>query len=185
MVREAGLPSVRFTGAYLNDVRASLTDTVIRPQTRYHELRKHAYHSLGHRLHRVGTGTFLLAVAAIAAHVLVHRLEHGHHPLPPAMTWLGSTAQWTASTTFLAVFLPALGAALAGIRSQGEYVRITSQSSFMITRLKRFEAEAMAWDTSVGSQGLGRIMDQVAELMTDELIGWRVVFRGKPLTLPS
>jgi hypothetical protein len=55
----------------------------------------------------------------------------------------------------------------------------------MVSRLERLEADVMRPDLPLSSQSIGQVVEKLTELMSDELLGWRVVFRGKPLALPS
>lgn len=170
VVRNTGFPNRRMDPGFLGLARHTVLEELIRPQIAYHREREHVNHTLHHRLHVAGTTLFVLTGIAISTHLVGNkRLEHWAEEL----------------TTFAAIFLPALGAALAGILSQGEYLRTALQSTAMLARLERLERDAQCEDGPLSSQSLGQIVEAVSELMTDELLGWRVVFRGKPLTLPS
>ena len=82
----------------------------------------------------------------------------------------------------LGAFLPALGASLAGINSQGEFRRIAKRSEAMAEHLKKLLAEADAmtltdrlpitlrWSVDAD------LTAGVTQLMVNEVLDWRVVF---------
>jgi hypothetical protein len=92
-------------------------------------------------------------------------------------------------TSFLAVVLPAFGAALVGIESQGEFSRIANRSEGMQARLKayhdRLAAPPPPWSDSLPSAVVGEAAESAAEAMRAELMDWRVIFSEKPLRLPG
>ncbi|MFL5385405.1 MAG: hypothetical protein ACJ8GN_23030 [Longimicrobiaceae bacterium] len=170
IVRHTGFPSAQIDAKYLQGTCRVVVHELIDPQLRYHGARKHLHHLVHHRLHRIGELLFISTAIAIAVHLI------GHDQLLEATSLVLMS---------VAVFFPAFGAALAGILGQGEYQRTSSQSAAMMVRLEQLKRQATKPDAPLTSQSLGRIVEQLTELLSDELLGWRVVFRGKPLTLPA
>ena len=82
--------------------------------------------------------------------------------------------------SILSGLLPAAGAALAGILSQGEFQRIAERSQSMAAYLTDF-AESLGCETDLSVAELARQAQQIIELLSQELFDWRVIFRSKPL----
>jgi hypothetical protein len=95
--------------------------------------------------------------------------------------------------TFFAAFLPALGAALAGIANQGEFRRIARRSMAMKEQLDRFlrEAAVVRGRLHSGAIAPAQSFDEAAALSADaarllinEVLDWRVVVLDRPLQPP-
>jgi hypothetical protein len=96
------------------------------------------------------------------------------------------------SLTFVAGFVPALGAAVAGINNQGEFRRLVMRSEAMSARLLDLEQRAGAllktlaaspsgpWIPRVSGEA-SDLAIQTAQLMVNEVLDWRVVFLDQPL----
>ena len=116
---------------------------------------------------------------------LVLALRHAE----PAPAWANG------SLVFLCGFLPALGAAVAGISNQGEFRRIAKRSDAMQQRFADLGARARVLiDRMTSPQAAGRIPPsreaselaaQTAQLMVEKVLDWRVVFIDQPLKPPS
>lgn len=159
-LREAGIPSMRIdaeTGERLRQYLIAQTED----QAGYHEKNAHRLHHLNHRLHVSGTATFV--VSAIIA--LVH-----------VMSWEG--AEWVGIT------LPAVGAAVFGIRSQGEFERVAARSENMARVLDRI-AKGLRNATKLAHATLVAQAQDVAEIMLAETSDWQIVMAARPLGLPA
>ena len=129
-------------------------------QKRYHReksLREEAKHR---RISRAGEimfwGTCLAALLHLLPHEFYHRL---HWPEGPIVNTL----------TLLAIGLPTLGAALAGLRGHFEFNKIASRSAMMADHLAELE-EDLAQDLSVAE--LGKIVEETETLMLQENSDW-------------
>jgi hypothetical protein len=91
----------------------------------------------------------------------------------------------SALLTFCAAFFPAFGAAIYGIRNQGEFQRIAERSGAMSVELDRTEKAVMDPDTVLSSSTLGQAADEAVEIMAAEVLDWRIVFQARPLVLPA
>ena len=89
---------------------------------------------------------------------------------------------------FCAAFLPALGAAMAAIRSQGEFHRVVQRSRAMYAELEKL-IEAVAGvprqPNELNSQLLQQAVVQTTRLMYNEVLDWRIVFQDRPLVWPA
>jgi hypothetical protein len=89
--------------------------------------------------------------------------------------------------TLCCAFFPALGAALAGLGNQGEFTRLEKRSRAMAERLKRVSEELGRLANSAGDIRMKDVTPRaldVAQLMVDEVLDWRVVFIDRPPKMP-
>jgi hypothetical protein len=76
---------------------------------------------------------------------------------------------------------------MSGIRVQGEFASTAERSEAMAARLTQLQAEIGA-DEKIGETGLARLrsfIETTSETMLIEVVDWKFVFRGKPLSLPA
>jgi hypothetical protein len=173
--RAAGLPNVIVNEEYLAACREMLLKALLAGQEKYHKDNAERLHSVDHRLHRFGAGLFLATLAACAVHLFVSWRGD----------WGGAWARWL---TFCAAFLPALGAAMAAIRSQGELHRVVERSRAMhaeMEQLRQAVANVPTRPSELNSQLLQQAVEQTTRLMYNEVLDWRIVFQDRPLVWPA
>jgi hypothetical protein len=181
--REVGLPTARVDAAYLQRCLSQVTE-LLRSQRKFHESTSDRCHRIEQRLHPAGISLLVLTLAACVLHVLpnfVSNLE-----VPHRLPWI---------LTFLCGVLPALGAALAGISTQGEFRRVEKRSLAMVTQLDQLLEEsrslerAMAGPTDaldcISSRQVRSLASKSAQLMVNEVLDWRVVFLDRPIVEPT
>jgi hypothetical protein len=123
-------------------------------QIDFHTRKATAAKRKNHLFELMGFVLFAAAILAAASHLLLHslHLELLEHPL-----------------TFLAIFLPAAGAALGGIRAHREYSRLAARSNNMALSLQVLDAQ-LAQVTK--PRELAAILARVEELSLLELQDW-------------
>ena len=176
--RTLGLPSTRVDEAYLAAVRAALID-LIDGQLSYVTADAHGMHRLEHRLHLIGTALFVLTAMVCIGFLgfeAVFRMGLGGD--------LERVAHRVAiGVTVASGALPAIGAAIYGIRMQGDFAGIAERSETLaqhLGALKRVIAEdALSFDT------LGRRARRAVDLLTADLARWRQTYLARPLSLPG
>ena len=172
--REAGLLNICCNRFYLESYRRGLvsdTGGTLREQRDYHAGLARCAHLVTHRLHGVGMVFFVTILIAGGVHL--------SEPVFGHVTYLAETM------ILLAAFLPALGAALAGILTQGEFARIAQRSTAMAGQLRSIVAELSNETQQYTVDSLGQIAETAAQAMIAEVLDWRVVFLVKPLGLPA
>jgi hypothetical protein len=190
--REVGLANGRLDGGYLERYRRLLRSGIA-GQAAYHRRAAHRSERLKHRVHRATTVIFGTALLVTVVH-LVLDLAHIHHEFGD-ITWhhlfavesLNDAARTdNALLTALAAALPAFGAALAGILSQGEFDRIARRSEAMAAELDHLAArlDRPAGSPPLRSEVCAAVAVNAAEAMSAELLDWQVTFRAKSLELP-
>jgi hypothetical protein len=177
--RAAGLPNVAVRAEYLSACRELLLEALISGQENYHEGNARRLGSIDHRVHRWGELLFLATLGACVFHLLV-ALREG---------WFGGTVdRWDRWLMFVAAFLPALGAAMAAIRSQGEFHRVVQRSRAMgdeLGQLRQAVANVPTRPAELNSQLLQQAVEQTTRLMYNEVLDWRIVFQDRPLVWPG
>ncbi|MBI3797857.1 MAG: DUF4231 domain-containing protein [Deltaproteobacteria bacterium] len=163
IVRAAGLVNARIDSLYLEAYCQLLAKSEIHGQVKFHQDNAHRFHTIHHRLHRFSVSLFFLTLVVCALHIWFHS------------PWL---------TLFAAVF-PAFGAGAYGIRNQGEFQRVADRSESMSNRLKETVARLLSPGLTLSSSVLGQVAEATADIMTAELLDWRIVFRVKIPELPG
>jgi hypothetical protein len=198
--REAGMVSGEFTSEYLESVRAFLNgNDGIRGQIHYHEKNTERMEKLDTRFARLGQWLFGAAITAaavamggayVASRISSLHLFQGSF-LQRAFEWIASSLESEGMKIFIgmcATVLPAFGAALAGIRSQGEFERVKKRSKAMLQTLRRISRELEArrsTEEGISYASLSLIVAEAGQLMVDELLDWRTVFKDRPLPEPG
>jgi hypothetical protein len=181
-VREKGMWRGELNSDTLKARRAELR-ALVKEQAWYHARNGHRLEKLDHRVHRVGVFLFGCTFLVCIGHLLLPMLlppEHGDGSHAPALP-----GTWESLLTLIGIMFPALGAALAGFRSQGEFNRIARDSHAMVARMRELRYALAGIRRSTTSAMLGQRAEDVAETMVDELLGFRIIFREKPIVLPG
>lgn len=175
--RAAGLPTAVFDQPYLSACRELWLENLIEDQKRYHASIKRLFHRLDHNLHIAGVSLFFATFVACLAHIMIDHFVHAVCPSP-----------LEGFLILAAAFLPALGAASAAIRSQGEFHRVSQRSAAMEERLAKLQLDLASVPIQSGELSSVRLREcagKVADLMINEMLDWRVVFQERPLGLPG
>jgi hypothetical protein len=178
--REIGIVGGDLTPAYLDSVRSFLdSDTGIRGQIDYHKNNADRLEKLDSRFRFAGGALFVFAAVAafIALLNLIKAEVHGCKPTPGEI-FLG----------LIATSGPAFGAALAGIRTQAEFERVKKRSHAMLQTLQRICKELSPRNEgrdNISYAALNLIVAETGQLMVDELLDWRIVFKDRPLPEPG
>jgi hypothetical protein len=176
--RELGMPSVRVDPAYLGCVRDGLT-TLIDGQIDYLHNDARRMHRLEHRLHHLGTILFAMT-AMICVGLLIYKMMDKM----VGMAALDAIAHPVlTATTIASAALPAIGAAIYGIRMQGDFAGIAERSESLahnLTTLRQvIDADVLSFDT------LKRRVARATDLLTQDLASWLQTYHARPLTLPG
>ncbi len=181
--RALGLPTARVDADYLGCVRRKLLE-LLDDQIAYHRAAAGRMHMLDHRLHRLGTCLFALSALSsvgVLAFELARNMSHA--------AGLEQAAHPFALTTMIAsAALPAIGAAIYGIRMQGDFSGIASRAFDLaeaLRRLKRAVENEASADQGAAFDHLRHAVRHAAEVMGSELADWRSAQQARPLTLPG
>jgi hypothetical protein len=159
----------------------------IRGQINYHEQNEERLEKLDARFTKVGSAVFGLAIVAAFIALIPPLKEYLIHILR-ALRPQFEPANVEMSIGLCATALPAFGAALAGMRSQGEFERVKKRSKAMLQTLRHICRELDGHSRSeekISYGALSLIVAEAGQLMVDELLDWRIVFKDRPLPEPG
>jgi hypothetical protein len=178
--REIGIVGGEFSPVYLNSVRSFLDSNAgIRGQIDYHENNADRLEKLDSRFRDVGGGLFAAAIVAACIALVIWWKDTHHEDVPISREII---------VGLIATAAPAFGAALAGIRTQAEFERVKKRSHAMLQTLRRICKELTARDQGrekISYAALNLIVAEGGQLMVDELLDWRIVFKDRPLPEPG
>lgn len=173
--RELGLPQAVVDQDYLAHVRQA-TLSMIEDQAAYHHANARQMQVLDHRLHRFG-GLLFAATAWACAAWIAARLAG----LDTNGGRMG--VDLTITVTVLTAVLPAMGAALYGIRMQGDFNGVAERSQVTAARLDTLR-RGLLQDPLEFSRLQSRLR-RLAEVMLADLSHWRTTYQARPLDLPG
>jgi hypothetical protein len=183
--RDVGLPSssleqTRLLGC-IEDVLTMITN-----QSRYHTETAARSAVIEHRLHVVGVTLMTVTLLAGALHVAAALDPLSMVPSPP----------FVGTLIFVCGFLPALGAALAGIGNQAEFRRVAKRSTAMREHFNELANRTRALQDALkatpprplsrqASTEITELAWRATEHMINEVLDWRVMFIDRPLDPPA
>ena len=148
-----------------------IADQEVESQISYNVLNSERMHSLDHRLHQVGTTLFYatvgLGVLTLIGIAVAPDIVHQHAKL----------------LTALSAGLPTAGAALFGIRGQGDFVGASGRSAETAANLR-----IVAYQLEDGAADLPRacrLVENAAATMLADLGEWRSAYRHRKLAIPA
>ena len=174
IIRETGLPDWRLGSAHLNAYQDYFATNLIEDQIRFHETTVRRLETARHKLHHFGDRLFLFTGVLCVGHLTA--VTGFWHPPDMMENWM----------TALLAILPAIGAALFGIRSQGEFQRVAKRSRGMQEELTRYGKEFVRLQkVSADARTTLETATACSQLMVREVLDWRIVFVDHPLDLPA
>jgi hypothetical protein len=172
--RELGMPPGHLSDDRVAHVRDRALDLIV-DQRAYHRVNAHRMETIEHWLRHVGESLFVATIIACLGWLGLKMTLGGHVHI------LGMDA--TALVTFLSALLPAVGAALYGIRMQGDFAAAAERSEAIGRQLDRLRV-AIERDTLDYRRLSGRL-DRLSEIMLSEIDQWRQTSEVRPLELPG
>lgn len=176
--RALGLPSARVGRAYLECCRTTLVK-LIDDQISYLKVDGRRMHRLEHRLHRLGGALFITTALICVVHFVVEIADKMELPFAP----YDYSALLLGVATIASAALPAIGAAIYGIRMQGDFSGSAERSETLHAHLKTLreviEEDDLEFDT------LRRRVRRLADLLTQSVATWRETYHARPLSLPG
>jgi hypothetical protein len=176
--RTVGLPSVKVDGTYLARVRRDLI-ALIEGQVAYLAGESGRMHRLEHRLHSLGTMLFAATAIVCVSFLGYEGLAHLVHD--EALEAL--TKPLAIAATILSAALPAIGAAIYGIRMQGDFAGTAERSESLSHHLSMLRTAIDGDDESFDT--LKRRVARATDLLTEDLANWLATYHARPLTLPG
>lgn len=181
-LREAGLPRVKITKAYLRDVLRNLLDRHVVQQRDYHTYKAKRLAAAHRNLDKLSEILFTLAVVSVTVYLAL-KLGGTQHWWPKDYA-----EDWSYRFTFLGVALPTFGGAIAGIRYFGDFERFSSISDVTSEKLTTIHMRmTQLLDSPESALDYGQVADLAREVdgvVVGEIESWQAVFAGKHVAVP-
>ncbi len=167
--RAMGCPNGAIDRAKAAKLSEAIACHEIAPQIAYHEASAKQIDTLDRRLEWIGTGLFVLTLAASVLVIVALQVDP---------QWVNEQSNWL---TLLSAGLPAVGTAVFGIRFQGDFGGSAERSRSTAQTLRAIESQL------VGAEGdLARsadLFEQSARAMLADLDEWRLINQQQQLAV--
>lgn len=168
--REMDSPKGVLDNAGIRELANAVVREQIVPQASYHHTNAKRMHKLDHRLHEIGNFLMGAVIAScvlfVAGYILVHELVVG----------------MTNIFIVLTAGLPAIGAAVFGLRGHGEHLLAASRSEQTAFGLER-NAARLAQTGRL--EPLANELEATAAIMLADLNEWTLAYRERALEVPA
>ena len=169
--RATGCPGGKITPENVPALAEAIARHEVDPQVAYHKASSRQVMLLDHRLERISTGAFWTTLIATGATIAA---------LAWAPAWVDRWQHWL---TLISAGLPTIGAAVFGIRFQGDFGGSALRSDATAASLGRLAIELRAEGVSLmRAADLG---EQAARAMLADLAEWRLVNQQHDLSISS
>jgi hypothetical protein len=182
-MREIGLPTAKLDGTYQWRLLDATATHEIDEQIKYHEGNSNSVHAIDRLLHRVAEGCFWLTLAILAVFFAVYIVELLMHIGRPYHSVLNP---FKTPVIFFSAGLPALGAAVAGIRIHGDFEGSKLRSIVTIAELNSLQLEyRSAMNREIDLDETADMLIRTARVMSEDLAAWQDLYGRKRLMLPA
>ncbi len=179
-IREIALPDQSLDATYQRRVLKTVALHEIEPEISYHDRNSKIMTHVDHNIHRVGNYLFFIVIIALGV-LLSFWLYHlcfsknADAIMAMAKPWL----------MIIAIFFPAAGSALAGIRFMADFDGKAARSIQMMRTLQNLavRAEHAAEKQDFGTARM--ILRDLAVTLTDDVHLFRTTYGRRELVLPS
>ena len=184
-MREIGLPTAKLDGAYQWQVLNATLQTEIlgdEGQLAYHKSNAGSAHRLDHMLHVIGMGCFFITFAVLLLFLIADVVALTAHAEGLSELLVHSMSL----ITFFTAGLPALGAAVSGIRVHGDFGS-SAERSHHVAELLDYLAKGYAQTNGrdIGLEQTAQMLISAARIMSEDLDSWQELYGRKPLILPA
>ncbi|MGH6767547.1 MAG: hypothetical protein ACRECO_00850 [Xanthobacteraceae bacterium] len=198
-LREIGIPNATLNDAYQQPLLAATLKYEVDAQIEYHHGTAEAMHNLDRFLHGLAEACFHLTLWLLIAFLAVYGiyLVFSADPIEASLShffngtdieiWLEQGIKIAKQVVVaFAAGLPALGAALAGIRVQGDFESAKERSERMVDELTALKAE---YERTIARNAqldhTASMLIDTARMMSEDLAAWQDLYGRKRLTLPA
>jgi hypothetical protein len=191
-IREIGLPNAALDGSYQHAQLVAVENNVIKHQIDYHLATSKTLASMHRYLHIGGEVCFLATGAVLLVFLAAHFV------LGIALTleyfgFVGAAAQNLKHALFIlgmpvlfvVALLPAVGAAVAGIRETGDFEGFAERSAKSHSALVDLKLDFDIARRRLTLESTSTVLLSTAEVLTADLTAWQSVYGRKRLNFPS
>lgn len=211
--RELGLPSGVLDGTYQNELLLAAEKHMIDGQLEYNKNNTAPpLAAMHHRLHVIGLACFALTAALLVVFLgayLVYMLGElcagksfdqllGLHHAPSTLSQaeLCGVFPWSeklghllfmskSCVTFFAALLPALGAAVFGIRETGDFEGFAKRAARTAEKLAELKADIVKARRKLSLELTTATLLAAAQILSEDVGAWQSVYGRKQLSLPA
>lgn len=168
--RQMDWPVGELTASSIRNLADAAVTEQLAPQAAYHKVNAERMHKLDHRLHEIGNFLMGAVIASCFLYVV------GYFLIP---TW---TKNLTSAFIFLTAGLPAIGAAVFGMRGHGEHLLAASRSAHTAEALRGNVARLQE---VTRLDQLARELQAGASITLADLNEWTASYSERSLEIPS
>lgn len=188
--REIGPPSGILDAQAQRTLLEAVLTAEIDPQIAYHHTNELALQRLDHGLHRLGLAAFFLSAALLVLSLAIYLFTPDLSPFLAAPAGHGGFVvhafhAFAAWATYFDAVLPAVGAALSGIRSTGEFEVFAERSRETAAALSRCRERCVAAAVAPTLERTHAVLAELAEVLSEDMGAWRALYSRKQLVLPA
>lgn len=181
-LRNIGLPHGRITRDTLRHGLRALRDVHLRPQRNYHTCKAGRLNRVHERLEHISDRLFQFAVLIVGAYLVIAGVQAGGHFAGEIFVKIAKIC------TVLAVALPTLGGAIAGLRFFGDFERFASISEVTAEKLNALEDRITLLLDSAGDRldyrAVADLFHAADAVVISEIENWQSVFSAKRISVP-
>jgi hypothetical protein len=197
-IRELGIPSAVLDGAYQRTHLAAVEKNVVLDQMNYHEENSTILLRMHRLLYNIGEYCFLTTLVMLFLYLIIHFgiLFDFYWNSIPIMTnkfatsdiakqqgiFLNKLEDWV---IFLVAGLPAISAAMAGIRETGDFEGSAQRSTKTLLELREIIHEFDSAKRKLRLSSTGGVLLSTARVLTADLAAWQTIYGRKRLNLPT
>ncbi len=179
VTRELGLVNVTYTSDVMRALKIHVREQLIAAQTEYNEFENTRAENTEHWLHGWTWIVLVLALMAAALHLLhtaIHDVLH-----------VTVTEEMLTALTAVGILGPAFGAAMHAFASQAAFQEIALRTETSTQQLEVFKRRLDAVDVTapLASAALGTLTLELADMLGEDLAGWHVDNRSRPVNPPG
>jgi hypothetical protein len=209
-IRELGVPKAEIDGAYQLQHLDAIRQHVISGQLTYNRDAAPGLQKMHDILHSAGDRCFLFTFYILLAFLALFGLHaflmlaygkspadllHFHYDAaacigPPTGRCVGEMIgfmldKMKSMVTFLAALLPAVGAAIAGIRETGDFEGFAERASRTAADLADIDREVDYAKAKLTIESTSDVLLSTARVLTEDVGAWQSVYGRKRLNLPA
>lgn len=168
--RQMDWPTGELTPDSVRDLAEEVVTEQILPQAAYHRVNAERMHKLDHALHQIGNFLMGSVIASCFLYIMGYFLFK----------------EWAVAMTgvfiFLTAGLPAISAAVFGMRGHGEHLLAASRSAHTVAALT---ANAHRLRSAARLEQLAGELETSAAIMLSDLNEWSATYRERSLEIPG
>lgn len=199
--REIGLPSGALDATYLRHVLNAALTTEIEEQRAYHTANARNLGKIHHTLHHKGDACFVATIYVLLFYLVAWAIDHFLLSLPAHAQEHGAAGAHPHGlfheileyylkpiVSIAAAGLPAFGAALSGIRAQGDFEGFAQRSATTQRELTEVEHQIgslLSVPDQIDLKAATDVLLAAMRVMAKDVSAWQQVYVSKRLTLPA